>query len=409
MFSDCNHIIMRSLENISMKSVTSDNNRYLLLGAVICILCLCLAGIADAYTILTPSPEGKLMIQARQSVSNMVVKVSGDSELKRFRVSEVLNRNIDTRDLTPVGQWNHNGEVYVHYILPLKKGRNTFLVNPGGKEIVIRYRPVRTLLNVDVDDPKAFLFHRDVIVPDECGVCHKETLPDDINLDVKRLAKNDDYAPVCFSCHRKLITGRQWLHSPAANVFCWSCHRQGEGNSRVPMLSGRVDENCMECHVNRKKFRNNYVHGPVGTGDCTVCHDPHGGEFEYQLWADAKADLCVGCHRDKKKVLSGSIGFYSHGIIDGGGCIVCHNTHADDYRFQLYDNINGLCVSCHSGLRGIEKGHPVGNHPLKGKPDPLRKGRELACTSCHNPHGSGYRYLLIGDQLGGHVCSKCHH
>ena len=380
-----------------------------ILRAAIFLVCISVTGSADAYTILTPASDAKLFIQARRSISNMVIKVSSVEELTRLSVNEVLNRNVDTQAVDIVGQWEHNGSTYVHYILPLKRGNNNFIVNPGGKEINIRYQPLRTLLNVDVDDPKAYLFHREDVVPADCAQCHNKTVPKDANLDLKRLEKNADFAPVCFSCHRKLIRQSLWLHSPSANVFCWSCHRQGEGNTKVPMLSGRVDENCFECHVNRKKFRNNYVHGPVGTGDCTVCHDPHGGKYEYQLWADAKSDICIGCHLDKKDTQKTPIGFYAHGIIQGGGCIVCHNPHSDDYRFQLYNTINELCVSCHSGLRDIEQGHPVGNHPLKNKPDPLRKGRELSCSSCHNPHGSTYRYILIGDLLGGHVCSKCHH
>jgi len=382
--------------------------RFVLIAALF-FACLSTAGSADAYSILTPASDARLFIQARRPISNMIIKVSGADELARLRVDEVINKNIDTRSVDTIGQWENNGSTYVHYILHLKKGTNIFIVNPGGKEVNIRYHPLRTLLNVDVDDPKAYLFHRNDVVPADCAQCHNKTVPKDSNLDFKRLEKNTDFAPVCFSCHRKLIRQSLWLHSPSANVFCWSCHRQGEGNTKVPMLSGRVDENCFECHVNRKKFRNSYVHGPVGTGDCTVCHDPHGGEYEYQLWADAKAGICVGCHLDKKNTQIKTIGFYSHGIIQGGGCIVCHNTHSDDYRFQLYNTINELCVSCHSGLQDVEKGHPVGNHPLRGKADPLRKGRELSCTSCHNPHGSSFRYILIGDLLGGHVCSKCHH
>ena len=383
----------------------------LILIGVIFFVCLMTIETANAYNILTPASDKRLIIQARRATSNMVIEVASTDELARLRVEEVLNRNIDTRALTAVGQWENNGSTYVHYILPLKNGNNTFIVNPGDNEVKIYYRPLRTLLNVNVNDPKTFLFHRQEVVPAVCTTCHNQTLPDDANLDVKRLDKNSDYSPVCFSCHRKLIRQNLWLHSPSANVFCWTCHRQadGAGGTKVPLLSAKqVDENCFECHVNRQKFENDYVHGPVGTGECTVCHDPHGGEYEKQLWADGKADLCVGCHLNKKNVLKKTFGFFSHGILQGSGCIVCHNTHSEGYRFQLYNTINELCVSCHNGLQDVKKGHPVGNHPLEGKPDPLRKGRELSCTSCHNPHGTTYRYMLIGSILGGHVCSKCH-
>ena len=155
-------------------------------------------------------------------------------------------------------------------------------------------------------------------------------------------------------------------------------------------------------------MQKSYVHGPAATGDCTVCHDPHGGEFPYMLWADPKVDLCIACHTDKQDVKKKKKGFVEHGIIEGLGCSACHSPHASDYRFQLAGSINDVCVSCHIAMKGITEGHPVGNHPLSDVDDPRRKGRELSCTSCHNPHGANYQYLLIGSLLGGHVCSKCH-
>ena len=127
------------------------------------------------------------------------------------------------------------------------------------------------------------------------------------------------------------------------------------------------------------------------------------------LWADPKIDICIVCHEDMEDIQKRQRGFYQHGIILGNGCAACHSPHASDYRFQLGGTINEVCVSCHISMKGIEVGHPVGNHPLSGGEDPRRKGREFSCSSCHNPHGERYKYLLIGSLLGGHVCSKCHH
>ena len=188
-----------------------------------------------------------------------------------------------------------------------------------------------------------------------------------------------------------------------------TCHRRGDGNRKITTLVGRVDETCFSCHINKRKWmKNSYIHGPAATGDCTVCHDPHGGKFPYMLWADPKMDICIACHTDKQNIKKKKKGFVEHGIIEGNGCSACHSPHASDYRFQLADSINNVCVSCHISMKGVEDGHPVGNHPLSGTDDPRRKGRELSCSSCHNPHGANYQYLLIGSLLGGHVCSKCH-
>lgn len=375
------------------------------------LVCLVVAEPVWAYTILTPDPEARLLIQARRPISNMVIKVKDKAEISRLRVTKEQNLDGDIQVVLKNGQYEHQDATYLHYTLLLKQGENIFIVNPGEQKLIIQFRPVRTLLNVDFEDPKAYLFHRNKTVPTSCTPCHNETLPDDADLDVARLEKNVNFSPVCFSCHRSLIQQNLWLHSPSATVHCLTCHQQKlEGKTMITTLVGRVDDVCFDCHINKKKIRTRkYVHGPVGLGDCTICHDPHGDEYKYQLWADGLSDLCIGCHTDKKFTQRKNVGFYSHGIIQGGGCTACHNPHASDNKFNLYKPINELCISCHNQLENMEQGHPVGKHPLKGKKDPRREGRELACSSCHNPHGSRFRYLLIGDILGGHVCSKCHH
>lgn len=376
----------------------------------LCLLTLFgLSKVSPAATILSPVTNKPIIIQARRPQSTLVLKIDNPAELPQVRVATAQKRSGKEQVIEPLARYEKDGVTYIHYTLPLKRGRNSFVVNPGEQELKIRYKPVRTLLNVNFEDPKAFLFHRTAVIPKACQLCHSKKLPKDAELDVKRLQKNADYSPICFSCHRKLHSQNKWLHGPVANIYCMSCHRKGTGNTKITMLTGRVEEICFQCHVNKIKIKEKeHIHGPVGTGDCTICHDPHGDSYEFQLWADGKADLCIGCHADKKDSNKNPIGFFPHGIIKGGGCVVCHSPHATDIRFQLYKPINELCVSCHISLGGITKGHPVSNHPLQGKPDPRRKGRELVCTSCHNPHGSKYRYMLIGDLSGGHVCSLCH-
>ncbi len=393
-----------------MSPIKSPKPHYIITTAILCfIMMFFFAEQLWCATIISPNSSKDIIIQARRPQSTLVLKVTNKDELASLRVATAQNRSGDFQVIDALARHEKDGIYYIHYTLPLKRGKNTFVISPGRLELKIRYKPVRTLLNIDFEAPEAFLFHRKSIIPKECSLCHSDKLPDDAGLDVERLKKNADYSPSCFSCHRKLHSKNKWLHGPTANIYCMSCHRKGTGNTKITMLTGRVDETCFQCHINKTKFRDQkHVHGPVGTGDCTICHDPHGDDYKFQLWADGKSDLCVGCHGDKKRAIKNSVGFYPHGIVQGGGCVACHSPHATAYRFQLYKPINELCISCHLNLADVEKGHPVGNHPLKGKDDPRRKGRALSCTSCHNPHGSNYRFLLIGDILGGHVCSMCH-
>lgn len=362
-----------------------------------------------AFEVLAPPLGEKNVVHARRSVSHLVVKASGPEEAARLKVGRVANREGDIEAITRLGSWNRDGAVYLHYALKLKKGKNIYAVNPGEKELVIQYQPMRTLLRLDPDDPNVYLFHRNEVVPGACSSCHDEKLPADAGLDVTMLSKNADFSPVCYSCHRGMTAENKWLHGPAAAVACLTCHRKGNDSNKITTLVGRVDDVCFSCHINKRQWtRDTYIHGPAATGDCTVCHDPHGADFPFMLWADPKIDICIACHTDKKGIKTKKQGYYEHGIIEGSGCSACHSPHASNYRFQLPNTINKTCVSCHISLQGVEKGHPVGNHPLSGVDDPRRKGRELACSGCHNPHGSRYQHLLIGSLLGGHVCSKCH-
>ena len=72
-----------------------------------------------------------------------------------------------------------------------------------------------------------------------------------------------------------------------------------------------------------------------------------------------------------------------------------------------------LCLSCHtekgSGRR-IIAGYVYGNrHPTHGVLDPLRKGRELTCASCHNPHASdSSKFIRLNAGRGFELCGKCH-
>ena len=68
--------------------------------------------------------------------------------------------------------------------------------------------------------------------------------------------------------------------------------------------------------------------------------------------------------------------------------------------FRLWAGIAGGLVLAGFGL---------GNHPVTGKPDPSRPGRELSCTSCHNPHSSNLVSLFASESLSlRSLCLMCH-
>ena len=93
-------------------------------------------------------------------------------------------------------------------------------------------------------------------------------------------------------------------------------------------------------------------------------------------------------------------------------CSICHDPHASDYPAQLVAPINDLCLGCHAAIsRDIHVVRGVGGHghPLRGIPDPSSAGRELSCTSCHDPHGGRVNAFFqrgITDRFS--LCQLCH-
>jgi predicted CXXCH cytochrome family protein len=164
----------------------------------------------------------------------------------------------------------------------------------------------------------------------------------------------------CFSCHKSL-TAYPFIHGPASVWSCLSCHESGA--ERVYAVRKPDTKVCFGCHIEQKSRweRNKYQHGPFTTGNCTICHSPHASENPFNLHKPTW-DLCINCHPDK-----------------GSG------EHVVAALFGSYF------------------------HPTRGKPDPLRPGQELSCTSCHDPHASDAPKLWrLNVGSGFELCRKCH-
>ncbi len=384
------------LQRNGMRQIVIAMLTVLAIGALFC------ASQATAGEIKILAPATGLTLLSRNNVIHVVVKLSDANDFSKLAIKSVAKN----KQYEPLGKWKRGSALYVHYAVPLKVGTNKFKLAPTGQEFKVKFKPLRSLLNVDFTKKSVYLFHRNTQVPSECKQCHTDKLPANAPVDPGLFGQ---FSPVCYSCHAQAVAGSKWRHSPAANLFCRSCH-ESKGKGKVTIPEGDVEKLCFRCHVNQREWKDmSHIHGPVGTGDCTICHDPHGESNRYQLWTDGKSELCIACHTDMKKYVRGaSKRFYVHGILSARGCVICHSPHATNYKYQLYSDINDLCTSCHTLMQGIKTGHPVQDHPTSGAEDPRRSGHPFTCTSCHNPHGSSFQHLLIGDLRGGHVCKKCH-
>mgnify|MGYP001035282037 CR=1 FL=1 len=206
--------------------------------------------------------------------------------------------------------------------------------------------------------------------------------------------------------------------------------------SSHPDLQGDPEAKCADCHG--ELLEGAVKHAPAESGDCETCHAFAGSEETRTVSLSAPVqDLCVSCHGDQEA----EMGLSSvHGAIRSFGCHGCHDPHSAPNARILRKPGNDLCLECHgriSGERpageegkvllferrpvetavfdGISKlrlrggrGHPVRGHPVAAASPPESPDTPpFGCVSCHSPHGSARKGLLVAGEAGS-FCGRCH-
>ena len=220
----------------------------------------------------------------------------------------------------------------------------------------------------------------------------------------KKTPQAETPVPACLDCHPDKKEGKA-VH-PAVEMGCSSCHTGlHQGEKPAPKLASPVPDLCFTCH-DKSGFEKKSVHAPVAGGMCLSCHNPHASGVPKLLVA-AVPDLCFSCH-DKKSLAK----MTAHVSAAGGQCLTCHNPHGSDGAFVLNQLVEGHCESCHDEATPrhvMLRISPGDSHPLKGRPDPLSKGKDLGCPSCHNPHASDQQRISTkGLKSPVPLCLRCH-
>ncbi|MCF6309323.1 MAG: hypothetical protein L3J19_02445 [Sulfurimonas sp.] len=218
------------------------------------------------------------------------------------------------------------------------------------------------------EDYSVRYFHKDE-KEQKCKPCH--TMKSNVPTDGE--AFEDVTKTTCYGCHKSMINTRN-THAPTANWLCLECH------------NGKVGEYNAD-----EKGTSKYLAPDPISKTCGTCHDT------VEAWQASK---------------------YGHGPVNDGRCVRCHNPHGSDNEFFLRKSIWYLCTTCHSEKAsgqhvipqiGFGRRTPGGGHPTRDRKDPARPGRDLVCSSCHNPHGSTGIYLLrMKGSFTYGVCQRCH-
>ena len=180
------------------------------------------------------------------------------------------------------------------------------------------------------------------------------------------------------------------------------------------------DATCTRCHDESETqpilsiYQTRHgVKGDARTPGCQACH----GESEKHLKGDpavkgrappdvvfrkgtypaseaaAQAGVCLTCHQDGKRTHWAGSTHQSRDI----PCSSCHSIHVKNDPVLNRATQAEVCYVCHKTQRA--QTHLISTHPIAvGK---------MACTDCHNPHGSTGPNLLIKKSVN-ETCYTCH-
>ena len=200
---------------------------------------------------------------------------------------------------------------------------------------------------------------------------------------------------------------RRNSHSPfgQGGLQCEACH--GPGDRHATQKTKRTltiasmkansfqtpaqrNEACLSCHQNSTR---NAWHG--GAHDraqlaCTDCHKLH-TDHDPVLNKKTEAEVCYRCHKEQRtQFQKPSTHPVSAGLM---ACSDCHNAHGSSAPAQLAKpTLNQTCFSCHAEKRG----------PMLWEHAPVSED----CALCHTSHGSVRPALLSKSPTM--LCQSCH-
>lgn len=147
---------------------------------------------------------------------------------------------------------------------------------------------------------------------------------------------------------------------------------------------------CLSCHQGGKRIHwSGSMHASRDT-TCTSCHQVHTGHDKVRDKV-AQSQVCFTCHKDKRAEINRPS---RHPIPEGKvACSDCHNPHGSAGRANMVrDNVNDTCYACHMEKRG----------PFVRNHQPVQED----CSICHNPHGTTTPNLLKARPP--FLCQSCH-
>jgi DmsE family decaheme c-type cytochrome len=143
--------------------------------------------------------------------------------------------------------------------------------------------------------------------------------------------------------------------------------------------------NCQSCHGEST----GHVSDPGGTHPDVV----FAVNSKNVSPADERSAACIACHQTGLRMHWSGSEHQSRDV----SCSNCHTVHAPHDPVLAKVTQPEVCYACHKTQRA--QTHRISTHPiLAGK---------MACSDCHNPHGSTGPKLLVKNSVN-ETCYTCH-
>lgn len=219
---------------------------------------------------------------------------------------------------------------------------------------------------------------------------------------------------ICKACHLESFNSysasrhgtKADLRAPANRGGCLVCHgdgalehaKKGGGrgvggiiNPASKTLAAETKNGiCLTCHQGGKRIHWSSSTHASRDVSCTSCHQVHTAHDRTRDKV-TQSETCFTCHKEQRVQISRP---YRHPIREGlVACSDCHNPHGSvGPNLMVRDNVNDTCYTCHMEKRG----------PFVRTHQPVQED----CSICHNPHGTTMPNLLKA--RAPFLCQQCH-
>lgn len=230
----------------------------------------------------------------------------------------------------------------------------------------------------------------------KCTGCHDES---------------DEPLPTMLQLHPSVLaigTTKHGVRGDPRTPTCTDCHGESEkhvdykGSGKPPKPDRYYTKNtttpvearnnaCLKCHE-MDRHRTNWTGSQHETADlaCTSCHRIH-TKNDLVLNKATQKEVCFTCHKEQQAE--------THKIsthpLDAAkiACTGCHNPHGSSGPTLLKKaTVTETCFTCHADKRG----------PYLWEHQPVTED----CLNCHTPHGSNISPLLKSRPPA--LCDECH-